>query len=117
MARYDVDAGATTYHPSEIRWQQPERKVRQDASSVRSSYWSVELVFSSSGNERLAAAFEEWEAFDDGAQHSIVLPPPNNVLGSDATESNVYIEIDTWPAFKSVNVSDFSVIVRTVEFS
>lgn len=117
MARYDVDAGTTTHHPSEIRWQQPERVIRHDASTTRSIYWSVLLVFSSSGNEHLAAAFEEWEAFDDGAQHSIVLPPPNNVLGSDATQSNVFIEIENWPAFVSVNVSDFSVIVRTVEFS
>ena len=117
MARYDVDAGATTYHPSRIQWQQPEKIIRHDASTTRSIYWSVLLTFSSNSNEHLAAAFEEWEAFHDGAQHSIVLPPPNNVLGSDATNNNVYIEIENWPAFVSANVSDFSVMVRTVEFS
>lgn len=117
MARYDVDGNPVTYKPSEIRWQQPERTIRHDASTTRSIYWSVLLTFSSSNNNHIVAAFEEWEAFDDGAQHSIVLPPPNNVLGSDATNSNVFIEIDDWPAFTSVNVSDFSVIVRTVEFS
>lgn len=117
MARYDVDAGGTTHHPSEIRWEQPERTVRHDGSSTRSIYWSVLLVFSSSNNNQLVAAFEEWEAFHDGAQHTIILPPPNDVLGSDDTFTSVYIEIEDWPAFVSVNVSDFSVIVRPVEFS
>jgi len=64
-----------------------------------------------------AAAFEEWEAFDDGALHSIVLPPPNDSAGGDATYSSVSIEIADWPEVVSVNVSDFSVRVYGVEFT
>lgn len=117
MARYDVDGGGTTYHPSEIEWIQPERIERQDGTTVRSSYWRVRLRFASQGGEHLPAAFEEWETFDDGALHSIVLPPPNDVLGSDSTYSNVEIAIDRWPVFTSVNVSEFTILIGPVSFT
>ena len=117
MARYDVDAGSVTYKPSEIEWVQPQRFAAHDGGSVRSIYWSAILRFESDGGELLPAAFEEWEAFDDGSTHSIVLPPANDVLGGDATHSNVYIEIDEWPAFLSVNVETFSVKIGPVEFT
>ena len=117
MARFDVDAAGTTYHPSRIEWLQPERVRRHDGSSTRSAYWFANLQFTSQGGEVLAAAFEEWEAFDDGGTHSIVLPPPNNVLGSDATYSDLFIEVIQWPPFVSVNVGQFTVLVGPVEFT
>lgn len=118
MARFDVDAGAVTNMPSSLEWVQPRRLRRGDGGSTRSAYWQCRLYFEADGdNELPAAAFEEWEAFDDGAAHSVVLPPPNNVLGSDATYSSIYIEIENWPAFVSVNVGPFTVLVSGISFT
>jgi len=116
MANYDVDAGATTYHPSRVVPLQPERIRRHSGGSTRSIYWYYELWFESDGGEMLPAAFEEWEAFDDGATHSVVLPAPND-SDSYATKSDVYIEVDDWPDILSVNVGTFRVLVGPVEFT
>lgn len=114
MARFDVDGSTTTYHPAEIEPIQPERRPTNAGSSTRSAYWTYRLTWR---GDTPAAALEEWAAFDDGAQHSIVLPPPDDVVGSDDTYSNVYIEIEAWPAYMSVNVGGFSVLVKPIEYT
>lgn len=117
MARYDVDSSAKTYLPTLIAWLQPTRLRRGDAGSTRPAYWQCRLDFTSSIDEVPAAAFEEWEALDDGAAHTIELPPPNDVSGSDDVFSAVYLEIERWPSFPGVNVSGFSVLVSGAEFT
>lgn len=116
MARYDVDGVATSYHPSSVQWQQPEIVRRHDGSWTRSAFWFAVLEFYN-GQEVAAAAFEEWEDFADGAAHSIVLPPPNDISGGDTTYSNVYIEVESWPEFVFNFARRFTVRVGPVSFT
>lgn len=116
MARFDVDGSATTYHPSAALPENPPSTDLHSGGATEGAYWYYHLEFGENG-QALAAAFEEWMAFHDGALHTIVLPPPNVTLGGDVTYSNVFIRVVKHPGYKSVNVGPFTVKVGPIEFT
>ena len=117
MARYDVDSATTfPYGPVAIEWLEPDPAETADGGWVQSVYWYCRLHFE--GDPLLpAAAWETWEAFHDGALHTIELPPPDDVQGADVVYSSVFIKVDERPRYEVVGVTDFTVLIGPIEIT
>ena len=116
MALYDVDGSPTEHQPSEVEWIVPPYIDGQDANTSQSIYWDVILRFTSTGNILPPESWDEWAAFNDFVQHTIVLPSYDDPE-TPATYTGV-IKIESMPTYVSpLNPSHFSMVIGLVDVS
>ena len=116
MALYDVDGTTTEHQPSEVEWIPPDYVDGQDGNSSQSIYWGVILRFISTSNILPPEAWDEWAAFNDLVQHTIILPSHDDPE-TPATYTGA-IKIDSMPTYVSpLNPSDFSMKIGLVDVS